>query len=412
MTQRIDADILIPGRGAPVGEATVVLDDGVVTYAGPRGDAPETPGAETTTAAAVMPGMWDCHGHFLGLRNADIAAIAREPIGVRAARAARDAEHALLAGFTSVREAGGLGVDLARVIDEGTIPGPTIYAPGAILSTTGGHGDLHDLPLDWVHDFGRRDGTLRLADGVDECVKAVREQLRRNAKVIKICASGGVLSEVDDPVHQQFTDQELRAMVEVAGMADRVVMAHCHGKPGIMAAIEAGCRSIEHGTFLDEEACDAMVETGTVLVPTRFIIHVLMAVGRDQGVPPSQMRKLEATAEAHASAVSMAHERGVTIALGTDIFMSGPALPVGWGRNGRELELLVDLGLTPLEAIETATANAPLTVGAQAPHVGVLEAGAVADVLTVAGDPLRDITLLGDPENVTGVWKAGVPVKG
>ncbi|MBW3657593.1 MAG: amidohydrolase family protein [Actinobacteria bacterium] len=393
-------------------DATVVLEDGVIAYAGPRAGAPDTAGAATTVAPTVMPGMWDCHGHFLGLRNADIAAITREPVAVRAARAARDAELALLAGFTSIREAGGLGVHLARAIDEGTIPGPTIYAPGAILSTSGGHGDLHDLPIDWVHDFSRRDGTLRLADGVDECVKAVREQLRVNARVIKVCASGGVLSEVDDPIHQQFTDEELRAIVEVAGMADRVVMAHCHGKPGIMAAIAAGCRSIEHGTFLDEEACDAMVETGTILVPTRFIIHVLVQVGREQGVSPAGMRKLEATADAHAAALTMAHERGVTIAMGTDIFMSGPHLPVGWGLNGRELALMVDLGLTPLEAIETATANGPLTLGPQAPDVGTLELGKIADVITVAGDPLRDIALLGDAGNVSGVWKAGVRVKG
>jgi imidazolonepropionase-like amidohydrolase len=260
-------------------------------------------------------------------------------------------------------------------------------------------------------DIASRDPVFRLADGVDDCVKAVREQLRWNAKVIKVCASGGVLSEVDDPIHQQFTDDELRAIVEVAGMADRVVMAHCHGKPGIMAALEAGCRSIEHGTYLDEEACDAMVETGAVLVPTRFIIETLLVVGREQGVSPNQMRKLAETADAHANAVTLAHERGVTIAMGTDIFMSGPAMPVGWGLNGRELALLVELGLSPLEAIETATANGPLTLGPQAPNAGVLEAGAVADVITVAGDPLADIRLLGDAANVTGVWKAGVRVK-
>jgi imidazolonepropionase-like amidohydrolase len=128
---------------------------------------------------------------------------------------------------------------------------------------------VHALPLATVLDFARHGGDLRLCDGVDECIRAVREQLRRNAKVIKVCASGGVLSEVDDPIHQQFTAAELRAIVEVAGMADRVVAAHCHGKPGIMAAVEAGVRTIEHGTYLDEESCDALRETGTFLVATR-----------------------------------------------------------------------------------------------------------------------------------------------
>ena len=176
-----------------------------------------------------------------------------------------------------MRDVGGLGVHLARAVAEGHLDGPAIYGAGAILSTTGGHADLHSFPLDWMRDYSRREGLMRLADGPDECAKAAREQLRRNAKLIKVCASGGVLSEVDDPIHQQFTTAELRAIVEVAGLADRVVAAHCHGKPGIMAALRAGVRTIEHGTFLDDECCDAMRECGAVLVPTRTIIEDMLA---------------------------------------------------------------------------------------------------------------------------------------
>src|SRR5690606_22494511 len=157
-------------------------------------------------------------------------------------------------------------------IEEGTVVGPSVYGAGAVLSTTGGHGDLHSYPVPWVVDYGHAGGDLRLADGPAECARAVREQLRRNAKVIKICASGGVLSEVDHPIHQQFTAAELRAIVEVAGLAERAVAAHCHGKPGMMAALEAGVRTIEHGTYLDEEVAVAMRETGAILVPTRTII--------------------------------------------------------------------------------------------------------------------------------------------
>ena len=215
----------------------------------------------------MLPGLWDCHGHFMGSRVLDLARLPQEPTALRAARSARDLTNALNAGITSVREVGGLGVYLAQAVREGVLDGPSIYAAGAVLSTTGGHGDLHSYPLSWVEDFGRYDGTFRLADGTSECMRAVREQLRRGAAVIKVCASGGVLSEVDHPVHQQFTDAELRAIVEVAGLADRVVAAHCHGKPGIMAALRAGVATIEHGTYLDEEACDAMRETGTILVP-------------------------------------------------------------------------------------------------------------------------------------------------
>ena len=238
---RIEAELLIPGRGEPVRGGVVVLDGARIGYAGPAGTAPPTPGVPVSRAAAVMPGMWDCHGHFFGTRTFDLGRLALEPLALRGARSARDLRAALDAGVTSVREVGGLGVYLARAVAEGVLDGPAIYAAGAILSTTGGHADLHSFPLDWMEDWGRQAGTMRLADGPDECARAAREQLRRNAKVIKVCASGGVLSEVDDPIHQQFTLAELRAIVEVAGLADRVVAAHCHGKPGIMAALRPGC---------------------------------------------------------------------------------------------------------------------------------------------------------------------------
>ena len=224
-----------------------------------------------------MPGMWECHGHLLGTRTFDLGQLPLEPEALRAARCTRDLRAALDAGITSVRDVGGLGLYLARVVDEGVIDGPAIYGAGAILSTTGGHGDLHSFPLDWMRDYSAQGGMMRLADGPDECARAVREQLRRNAKVIKVCASGGVLSEVDDPVHQQFTVAELRVIVEVAGLADRVVAAHCHGKPGIMAALRAGVRTIEHGTYLDDECCDAMRETSAILVPTRTIIEDMLS---------------------------------------------------------------------------------------------------------------------------------------
>src|SRR5579875_2300238 len=202
---RIEAALLIPGRGEPVRDGVVVLDGARIGYAGPAAAAPPTPGAQVHRAATVMPGM----------RDFDLTRMPLEPVAVRAARCAADLRAALDAGITSVREVGGLGVYLARVVAEGVLDGPSIYAAGSVLSATGGHGDLHCFPLDWIEDYGRQADMLRLADGPDECVRAVREQLRRNAKLIKVCASGGVLSEIDDPVHQQFTVAELRAIVEV-----------------------------------------------------------------------------------------------------------------------------------------------------------------------------------------------------
>jgi imidazolonepropionase-like amidohydrolase len=408
--ERIDAGLLIPGSGEPVGGGTVVMDGPRITYAGPAAGAPATEGITAHQAAAVMPGMWDCHGHFIGTRKFDLGQLPLEPVALRAARSGRDLANALNAGITSVREVGGLGVYLARAVGEGVLDGPAIYAAGAILSTTGGHADLHSYPLPWMADHYLADGMLRLADGVDECMRAVREQLRRNARVIKVCASGGVLSEVDDPVHQQFTGPELRAIVEVAALADRVVAAHCHGKPGIMAALAAGVRTIEHGTYLDEEACDAMTEAGAILVPTRSIVEDILA--NLAAVPDYAAAKLVAMAHVHADAMTLAIERGVAIAMGTDIGLTGMDLPNSWGRNGAELAHLVALGMTPLQAIEAATAAAPRTLGPQAPRSGRLEAGYDADVITLDADPLADISVLASPDRVTGVWTAGRQVKG
>ena len=407
---RIEAGLLIPGDGAPVTDGVLVADGAVITYAGPAAGAPATPAADVTTASVVMPGLWDCHGHFMGARSLDLNRLPQEPTQLRAARSARDLANALAAGVTSVREVGGLGVHLATAVSEGILDGPSIYAAGAILSTTGGHGDLHCYPLSFVTDFAHQDGTLRLADGTAECMRATREQLRRGARLIKVCASGGVLSELDSPIHQQFTRAELRAIVEVAGLADRVVAAHCHGKPGIMAAVEAGVATIEHGTYLDEEACDAMVETGTILVPTRSIIEDILA--NLQAVPPYAAAKLTALAATHADAVRMAIERGVTIAMGTDTSVTGMDLLNSWGHNGSELVHLVRLGMTSLQAIAAATAVAPRTIGPQAPRSGQLAEGFDADFITLDSDPLADISVLAKPDHITGVWTAGRKVKG
>jgi imidazolonepropionase-like amidohydrolase len=410
VVERIEAQLLIPGGDEPVSDGVVIIDGPVISYAGPAGQAPATPGSMTRRAAAVMPGMWDCHGHFLGVRTLDLGRLPLDPVPLRAARCARDLAAALAAGITSVREVGGLGVYLARAVAEGVLEGPAIYAAGAILSTTGGHADLHSYPLGWVGDFAAHFGELRLADGPAECMRAVREQLRKNARVIKVCASGGVLSEIDHPIHQQFTADELRAIVEVAGLAERAVAAHCHGKPGIMAAVAAGVRTIEHGSYLDDEACDAMREAGAILVPTRTIIEDILA--NLAAVPDYAAAKLTALAGRHAESVSRAIDRGVTIAMGTDIALTGPDRPNSWGGNGAELAHLVSLGMTPLQAIDAATVIAPLTLGPQAPRSGRLEPGYDADIITIAEDPLADITVLGRPDHITGVWTKGRRVKG
>lgn len=404
----IEAELLIPGRGEPIQGGVVVLDGARIAYAGGRGGAPARAG-DVVRVPVVMPGLWDCHAHFMGVRVLDLERLVREPVATLAARATKDAEAVLQAGFTSVREVGGFGIAIARAIADGTVAGPTIYSSGGILSQTGGHADLHGMPLATVHELSATSGLVELCDGIAECQKAVRLQLRRGARLIKVCASGGVLSEVDHPVHQQFSDDELRAIVDEAGRADRVVAAHCHGKPGIMAALRAGCRTIEHGSYLDDESAAAMREAGAILVPTRSIVARILGA-RDK-VPPYAAAKLVALADRHAEAMRIGHRAGVTIACGTDFATSGADSLAPHGANGEELVHLVEAGLSPLEAIEAATATAPRTLGPQAPRSGVLAEGCDADVIALDADPLRDIAVLADRAHVTHVWKAGAAVK-
>ncbi len=409
--ERIEADILIPGRGEPIHDACVVLDGCTIVYAGPTTGAPATPDARIYEVTAVLPGLWDCHAHFMGMFTPDLAELATNAPALTAMRAARDAAVALNAGFTSVREVGGLGVWVARAVAEGTVKGPNVFGAGAILSPTGGHADLHMYPVDWVCDLADRIGMLRQCDGVPECLRAVRLQLREGARLIKVCASGGVMSQIDDPIHQQFSHNELRAIVEEAGQAERIVAAHCHGKPGIMAALEAGVHTIEHGTYLDEECAEAMQECDAVLVPTRLIVEEFLAYGAAAGLPDYAQRKLLAVADRHAEAIGIAHEHGVRIASGTDVGGSGTTTPARWGQNGAELGYLVKNGLSALEAIEAATATAPSTLGPQAPQSGQLQPGYDADVIALSDDPSVDVGILADPTNVTHVWRGGERMK-
>ena len=427
---RIDADLLIPGVGEPIANGTVLIDDARITFAGPAAEAgnwtrPATGAGGTAGSVAnldpaphsgepirlhvpvVMPGMWDAHAHFLGLHRPDLASFATTTAVQAAARATIDLRTVLDSGFTSVRELGGFGLRIAPAIDDGTVPGPRIYGAGGVISPTGGHADIHALPLEWIGDpaFAAQD-VFHLADGVPECLRAVRLQLRRGAKVIKICASGGVLSELDNPMHQQFSDTELATLVEEAARADRVVAAHCHGKAGIIAALRAGARTIEHGTYLDREAIDLMLERQAILVPTRFAFEGFLAMKAE--MPPYAYDKLAAIAGRHAEATRMAIEAGVTIAGGSDWIISGSHAE---GELSREAIHLMDLGMSPLGAVAAMTANGPATVGPQARQSGRLEVGHDADLIALDRDPLTDRSAWADPGRVTHVWKAGRLVK-
>ncbi len=208
------------------------------------------------------------------------------------------------------------------------------------------------------------------------------------------------MSEIDHPMHQQFSDDELSAIVAEAARAERIVAAHCHGKAGIMAALRAKVHSVEHGSFLDEEAADLMVEQGTWLVPTRYVNEALL---KQDNLPRYVHEKGQMVSGVHEQAMKIAIAKGVKIAAGCDIFVSGQM----YGTGSLEIMHLINAGMTDLEAIEAATANGPETLGPQAPHTGQLQAGFDADVITMDANPLDDRNVWGDPDRVTGVWQLG-----
>lgn len=407
MTQiRIDAEILIVGNGEHFKNGSVVYENNKITYAGETEHAPQA--ENTIQTKTIMPGMWDCHTHFMGVTTPSLDVFPSTNPIVGGMRVTRDALEAIKSGFTSVREVGGHGVYLNQVIQEGIIPGPRIYGAGAVLSTTGGHVDLHSFPLDMVLDMSKTGQHLgELADGVGGCLKAVRIQLRKGAEIIKYCASGGVMSFLDDPIHQQFSQEEQNTIVDEASRADRAVAAHCHGAVGIKSALEAGVTTIEHGSYLDEDLAQLMIEKDAILVPTRLIIEKIISSAEAAGVPEYALVKGRNVANHHKEAMKIAVKAGVKIAMGTDYGVSGLNSLLPWGENAQELKYYVAAGMSTSEALVTTTGNGPLTLGKLAPKSGQLKEGYDADLLLLKVNPLEDITLLESRENIKTIVKQG-----
>jgi imidazolonepropionase-like amidohydrolase len=229
--------------------------------------------------------------------------------------------------------------------------------------------------------------------------------VRRGAKIIKVLASGGVLSRDDDPKLQQFSDEELKVIVDEAARMNQIVAAHVHGKAGIMAAIKAGCKTLEHGTYLDEEAVDLMLEKDVMLIATRLI--VTEGVKHKELLSPESYKKMLETAKHHKKAYGLAIKKGAKCALGTDLGISVPGTSLSHGSAGAELLYAVEAGMTPLQAIEAATANGPATLGPMAPMSGQIKVGYDADLIGLAKNPVDDIGCFRDVKNITHVWKGG-----
>jgi imidazolonepropionase-like amidohydrolase len=407
MTYRIDADHLIVGDGELITNGSVVVDGKKISYAGEDEHAPDV--EDTQHVNTLMPGLWECHGHYVGVKSLDLNAEWFTDHMVHGMRTVNDARRTLYSGVTSVREAGGYGVFLKKVIEEGTVPGPRVYGAGAAMSMTGGHADLHAIPWEIMCSQGRSEQQWFLqVDGVAECLKGVRRQLRKGAEIIKIMGSGGVLSEIDHPIHQQFSYEEARAIVEEAARAETAVMSHCHGGPGIKNSLEVGVKTIEHGSYLDEDLADLMIEKDAILVPTRLIIDETMQAFEKMNVPEFAKRKMIETADRHWEAMKIAIDKGVTIAMGTDIAGSGALAPiVRWGTNPKELQYYVDAGMSPMDAIVTGTGNGPKTLGPRAPKSGMLKTGYDADILLLKKNPLDNIKFIQDQDNIEKVIREG-----
>lgn len=399
-------DYILRGRVID-GISDTPIEDGVVAICGNRiAYAGDISGFEMPDSAVViredtiLPGFIDCHTHLVGMQDAGYLG-EQAPFGDMLLGAVYQAGLLLDAGFTGVRDMSEQGFYLARAQSRGIIRGPHIMPGGRCLSVTGGHGDM------WTY-MSKEESNLkspigRLCDGVDDCLMAVREQFRSGAKFIKILATGGVSSPSDDVDDVEFSFEEMKAMVDEAKRHHSYVAAHCTGNEGAYQALLAGVECIEHGVMLTQREIDIMAEKNIPLVTTLF---VSLACAKMDG-PDWFRAKAAKCAEANIKAIEMARKAGIRIALGTD-FSNSKGTPLL--KNGREFEAMVRAGMTPMEAIKAGTINGAFVMRRDS-QTGSLEAGKLADVVLVRGNPLEDINCLGDAANIAAVFQEGKKVK-
>ncbi len=401
MTTVIRCGTLIDGTGTePVRGATVVIEGDTITAVHRGGDIPRDAEVIDAGNMTVMPGMIDCHVHLASSAQS-IQQRLLTPYSLTIAQALANARLTLDSGFTTVRDAAGTPRGVKMAIDQGMFPGPRLRIAVGALSQTHGHGDSV-MPSGANLRVPDPDHPWTVVDGVDEVRKATRELLRAGADQIKVHTSGGVMSPNDEPTATGFSPEEIAVIVYEAQAAGRTVMAHAQAAQGIKNAVFGGIHSIEHGIYLTEEVVDAMIERGTYLVPTLVApLWVIRRAEKDPAsIPPYALRKSTEVMEAHRASFKMAVEKGVKIAMGTDSGV-GPH-----GTNAEELAVMVELGMTPMEAIvaTTKTAAECCRIG----HLtGTLEPGKRADLLAVAGDPLTDIALLQDRNRFALIMKDG-----
>ena len=385
--------------GNTLSDQAIVIENGKIVSVGPMSSVEPAANEQRIELgnATVLPGLIDAHTHLtfnphFGYDQLAISIPREALIGARNARVT------LEAGFTTVRNVAADGyadVALRDAINAGDVPGPRMLVSGPPLSITGGHCDNDLLPYEY---HATADG---VADGVEQVQHRVREVIKYGADLIKVCATGGVLSKGDDPNASQYTLEEMKAIVADAHRLGRKVAAHAHGAQGVIWASEAGVDSVEHGHLMNDEAVATLKKNGTYLVPTLYLLDWHREHAAQADLPDFLRAKMEMVSAVGKQNVKKAIQAGVKIGMGTD------AAVYPHGLNAHELAVYVSLGMSPLQAIQSATINDADLLG-WSDKVGTLESGKWADIIAVDGDPLHDVTTL---QHVKFVMKGGEVVK-
>jgi imidazolonepropionase-like amidohydrolase len=394
-------------RGEVLTGHAVVVDGDRIADVVASDDAPTDARLVDLTGHTLLPGLMDMHAHLVGAddNGQGYAQLVMRSGAQEAVVGVRNARATLEAGFTTVRDIGTfrafVDVALREGIDAGWFPGPRMMCAGAYVTTPGGAGDVTGLAVD-VDEVVPRELRFGVTSGVDQMRSTVRQVLRYGADFIKVLATGAVLTSGTKPGMSEFTQDELRAAVEEAEGAGTHVAAHAHGAEGIKRAVRAGVRSIEHGSLMDDEAIELMAEHGTYLVADMYDGDYMLEVGPSLGYSDEVIEKVRLTNDAQREGFTRCVKAGVRLAFGTD---SGIA---PHGVNARQFPYYVRYGLTPMQAIQSATRWSAELMGWE-DRVGTIAPGMLADVIAVEGDPTDDVSIL---ERVPFVMKGGEIVKG
>jgi imidazolonepropionase-like amidohydrolase len=386
----------------PIDGAAVVVEDDRIKDVLPGGRVGPLPGRVVTLdlgGATLMPGLTDAHVHICAVTENITDQHRHYPPSYIAARAMRRAEECLMQGFTTVRDAGGADYGFRLALEEGHFPGPRLLVSGNYISQTGGHGDKRRR-AEWIEPVGCCVGMIgSIADGEAEVRKAVREQIRRDVDQIKIMASGGAMSPSDELDTTQFTVAEMRAAVEEAQAVGKYVLSHAYSDSAVRRAIEAGVRSIEHGNLIREAAAQAIKDAGAFLVPTMVTYEAIYREGKRYGIGDHQIRKIDMAREQSLQGLTHAYRAGCKIGSGSDLL--GDMMT----QRAVEFELKGQV-MKPMEVLMSATkVNAELF--RMQDRIGTVEPGKYADLIAVAGDPLRNLRVFQNLDNLKVIMKGG-----